>query len=306
MDFSAIYATGASLLWALVNISDQYLVSKYSTGKHTSGALVLFSSLIGLLVAIPIFVFAPHVWNISILDKLLLIITGATSAIWIIFYLYSMEVEDVSSVVPWFLTVPIFGYVLGFFFLGERLDPAQQFGSIVVLFGLVLLSIDFSKSIKFKIKKEVILYMFLACLLIAAQGIVFKYITVVENFWVSSFWEYIGLGIAGVLFFVFVPSYRVDFFSMLKRGGGKITLLNLSSEVVGVAGNLLARFALLISPVTIVYLLTSFQPAFVLLFTVIGTYLFPNIVKEDTSAKVLVPKIIAILIMIGGSAFLFK
>jgi len=40
-------ALGAPFLWAIVNIADQHLVKKYSTGHKGSGGLVLFSSLIG-------------------------------------------------------------------------------------------------------------------------------------------------------------------------------------------------------------------------------------------------------------------
>lgn len=39
------FALGAPFLWAIVNIIDQYLVEKYSHGRLTSGALILFLSL---------------------------------------------------------------------------------------------------------------------------------------------------------------------------------------------------------------------------------------------------------------------
>ena len=50
-------ALGAPVLWAIVNISDQYLVAKYSTGTRGSGGLVLFSSLIGIFVAVFVGIF---------------------------------------------------------------------------------------------------------------------------------------------------------------------------------------------------------------------------------------------------------
>ncbi|MFN4181274.1 MAG: EamA family transporter [Candidatus Paceibacteria bacterium] len=305
MEIWALYAIGASFLWSLVNISDQYLVSRYSTGRHTSGALVLFSSLIGVVIALPMLFWVPGVFDASLTDIVLLLIAGSMSAVWIIFYLYSMEIEDVSAVVPWFLTVPVLGYVLGFLFLGERLSFEEQIGSLIILLGLTILSFDFSKATKIKLKTGVMFYMFLACLLIAIQGIIFKYVTVVENFWVSSFWEYVGLGLAGVSLYVTVPQYRREFMAMLRKGGKQIFTLNISSELVGVAGNLLTMFALLLAPVTIVYLLTSFQPAFVLLFSILGTIFLPSIIKEDISLRVLVPKILAIGIMIAGTALLF-
>ncbi|MFM7088589.1 MAG: EamA family transporter [Candidatus Paceibacterota bacterium] len=305
MEIWALYAIGASFLWSLVNISDQYLVSRYSTGRHTSGALVLFSSLIGIVIALPMLFLVDGLWSIPLHDIALLFIAGAMSALWIILYLYSMEIEDVSVVVPWFLTVPVFGYILGFLFLGEELSFLQQVGSLVVLLGLAILSFDFSKAAKTKLKTEVMLYMFCACVLIALQGIIFKHVTVIESFWISSFWEYVGLGLAGVFLYVCVPQYRREFMTMLRHGGKQIFTLNMTSEIVSVAGNLLSTFALLLAPVTIVYLLTSFQPAFVLLFSVLGTLFIPNIIKEDISLRVLVPKIFAIAIMIAGSVFLF-
>jgi drug/metabolite transporter (DMT)-like permease len=137
-------ALGAPFLWALVNISDQYLVAKYSTGRRGSGGLVLFSSLIGIFVAIAIGIFKAHVFDIILLDKILLITTGGITIAWIILYLFTLEIEDVSSVVPWFLTIPVFGYILGYIFLHETLTFQQQIGSVIILIGVLLISIDFS------------------------------------------------------------------------------------------------------------------------------------------------------------------
>ena len=72
-----------------------------------------------------------------------------------------------------------------------------------------------------------------------------------------------------------------------------------------VSGNLLTNFALLLAPVTMVYLVGAFQPAIVLFLTIIGTKFLPHIIKENISKDVLIPKIFAIIIMIIGSVFLF-
>src|SRR3989338_3322148 len=141
-------ALGAPFLWALVNISDQYLVARYTTGKRGSGGLVLFSSLIGIFVGVFIGIFTPGIFDIPIFDKILLNITGGITIAWIILYLFTLEIEDVSSVVPWFLTIPIFGYVLGYIFLHETLSAQQMIGSLVILFGVLLISIDFSEQKK--------------------------------------------------------------------------------------------------------------------------------------------------------------
>jgi drug/metabolite transporter (DMT)-like permease len=297
-------ALAAPFLWAFVNISDQYLVAKYSVNRRGSGGLVLFSSLIGIFVAGIILIFVKDVFDISLLDKFLLILTGGISIIWIIFYLFALEIESVSTVVSWFLSVPIFGYILGYIFLGEILSTKQLLGSLIILSGVFLVSMDFREQKK-KFKWESVFYMLIACLLIAVIGVIFKYVTVENNFWVSSFWEYAGLGFFGILLFLFVPKYRNEFMIMNKNGGLKIITLNTASEILTIIGNLLTNYAILLAPVAMVYLVGSFQPAILLFLTLFSTKFFPHIVKEDTSKKVLIPKIISIIIITLGSVILF-
>ena len=297
-------ALGAPFLWAMVNIFDQYLVDRYSTGTRGSGGLVLFSSLIGIVVAGTIGIFTPGVFNIPLLDKVLLVTTGGLTIAWVILYLFTLEIEEISSVVPWFLTIPIFGYMLGYVFLGETLTTQQQLGSLVTMLGVLLISIDFSKQNK-GFKWRPALYMMGACIMLAVSGIIFKYVTIGENFWISSFWEYAGLGLFGVLIYMFVPKYRNEFKLMNKEGGRNILALNITSELMTIMGNLLTNYAILLAPITMVYLVGSFQPALVLILTIFTTKFFPNILKEDISKSVLIYKWLAIGIMLVGSVILF-
>ncbi|MCC7160600.1 EamA family transporter [Candidatus Nomurabacteria bacterium] len=297
-------ALAAPFLWALVNISDQYLVAKYSVNRRGSGGLVLFSSLIGIFVAGIILIFVKDVLDVPFLDKFLLILSGGISIAWIILYLFALEIESVSTIVSWFLSIPIFGYFLGYVFLGETLSTKQLLGSFIILLGVFLVSMDFREQKK-KFKFESAFYMLIACLLISIIGVIFKYVTVENNFWVSSFWEYAGLGFFGILLFIFVPKYRNEFMIMNKNGGLKIITLNTASEITTIIGNLLTNYAILLAPVAMVYLVGSFQPAILLFLTLFSTKFFPNIVKEDTSKRVLIPKIISILIITLGSVILF-
>lgn len=298
----------APFLWAIVNIIDKFLVSRFSQKniERSSGGLVLFSSLIGLFTALFIGIFIPNINDITFIDKLLLIITGGLSIVWIILYLYSLEIEDISTIVPYFLTVPVFGYMFGYIFLGEILTKNQILGSIIIFIGLILISIDFfEKKDKKNTKKQVIIYMLLVSIIIAISGILFKYIAIQNNFWVSSFWEYIGLGFIGLILYIFVPKYRNEFMYMNINGGRKIFLINIISEILTISGNLFTNFALLLAPVTGVYLVSSFQPAIVLIIIIISTKFFPHIISEKITHKSLVQKILAIIIMIVGSIFLF-
>lgn len=299
-------ALAAPFLWALVNIADNYLVSKFSQKEkeHSSGGLVLFSSLIGLIISVFIFAFTKNLFNISVVNILLLLITGCLTIVWIIFYLYALEIEEVSSIVPWFLVVPVIGYFLGYIFLGETLSNHQIVGAIVIMFGALLVSIDHSGEKK-RFKTKPVYYMLGASVALAVSGVIFKFVTIEGDFWVSSFWEYFGLGFFGLVIYLFMPKYRHEFHFMNRTGGKKIFLVNIISELVSVSGNLMTNFALLLAPITMVFLVSSFQPAIVLILTIIGTKFLPHIIKENISRKVLIPKIIAIIIMVLGSMYIF-
>lgn len=299
-----LIALTATVFWAFANIIDEFLVKRYASGIHGSGGLVLFTCFIGVIMAILIGIFTKGLLLIPFTDKLLLLITGGLTIGWIILYLYTLEIEDVSAVVPWFLTIPIFGYILGYIFLGETLTIHQQIGSLIIISGMSLILIDFSGQKK-KFKWKPALYMLLACFMVAISGVIFKYVTVENQFWVSSFWEYVGLGSLGIIMYLIIPTYRHQFHSINKSGGKKIFFINTMSEVASIGGNLLSNFAILLAPVTMVYLVGSFQPAIVLILTLIGTRFAPHITKENLTNHVLIPKIIAIAITIVGSIFLF-
>lgn len=301
-----LIALGAPFLWAIVNIVDDFLVSKYSQKEkeRSSGGLVLFSSLIGLFIALFILFFKTGILNISTFDKILLFVNGGLTITWIILYLYALEIEEVSNIVPWFLMIPVFGYILGYFFLGEILSLKQMIGSTIIILGSFLISIDFSRQ-KNKIKSKPVLYMLGACLALAISGFIFKFVTISGDFWVSSFWEYLGLGVLGLFLYLLVPKYRNEFLFMNKNGGRKIFVINILSELMSISGNLLTNFALLLAPISMVFLVGTFQPVIVLVLAFIGTKFFPNIIKEDISKEVMIPKVTSIILMITGSIFLF-
>ncbi len=298
-----LIAIGAPFLWAFVNIADKFLVDNYSGEKKSSGSLVLFSSLIGIIACIGIAIFTDGFLMVDFFDRILLVITGILGICWVILYLFALEIEDVSTVVPWMLTIPVFGYFLGYLILGESLSVQQLVGGMIVLLGAGILAFDFS-NIKILFKKKIAFLMILSCLLYSVNGVIFKFVTEVDSFWGSSFWEYLGLGLGGLCIFLCHKKYRHQFISNIRESGRKIFVLNISSEWMTILGNLLTNYALLLAPVAMVYLVHTFQPVVVLFLTFLTTKFFPQVVKEDFSLKVLLPKIIAITIMIVGSIFL--
>lgn len=297
-------ALAAPFLWALVNISDQYLIKRYTKEDSGFGGIIIFISLLNIPVALLIGIFASNVFQIPILDKFLLIVVGGITIAWVIMYFFALSIESVSSVALWFLSIPIFSFILGYVFLKEIPSAQQLLGSAIILIGLFFVSTDFS-GVKHKFKWKFTLYMLISCFLFTVSGIIFKYITVGNNFWVASFWQYCGLSIFGIIIYCSIPKYRKEFYLMIKNAGGKIFALITASEVLNIGGNLLSNFAILLAPVAVVYTINSFQPAIIFLITIFCTFFLSNIVKEDLNKRVVLPKIAAVAVMIIGSVILF-
>lgn len=309
------YAIAGPLLWAIVNQTDKYLLerfySKKKNDKHTEtktqaspGSLVLFSSTFGVVVAIVISFFKPEVFSLGSLDILLLLLAGFINIGWIICYLYALQKDEVSTIAPLFLLQIVFAYTLGILAFDEVLGIGEIVAILGVIIGAVLLSLDFRAN-KIKLKTRILFLMLVASMLEVISSIIFKYVAIDENFWISQFWQYAGLGIAGILIFIFVKRYRHDFLLKLRSSGVPVFSLNMGSEVITVLGNLSINMALLMAPVAIVYTFVSFQAIYVFILSFILTKLKISGLEEDVTKKAILLKIGAIIIMVIASSFLF-
>lgn len=292
----------APFLWAIVNHADKYLLSKYFKNNGGVGPLMIFSTLFGAVV-LPIALFIePQIFNISLHDVLILIGAGILSAIAIASYLFALEIEEATIVVPFWQTIPIFGYIIGYFLFDEVFTGKQMLAGLAILFGALILVIDF-RSIG-KIKTRIAILMLFSSLVFALYEAMFRYVALEENFWVSVFWEHIGLVILGLFLFAAFKSYRKGFLDILKSNSRPIISLNIGSEALTIIGNIIMNYALLLAPLAMVLLISSYQPVFVFAIGIALTFFFPKIHQEKMGRVELVQKIVAIAIMCIGSYYL--
>lgn len=302
-----IVALVAPILWSVVNHIDKYMLSRYLKDRGV-GALLIFSALSSIII-LPIiaFVFHSEIFNISSTDLLILLFVGFLSSAAFYFYLMGMEAEEASIVVPLFQLVPVFGYFLGYLILGESLSVPQIFASLLVMSGIIVLVLEFDEEHKLKLKTRVLYLIVASSFFFALHDTLFKKVAIVESFWVSIFWQYTSLTIFGLLILLFIKKFRQEFFSMFsKKIGGTIFLVNITSEVLYILGNLANSFATLLAPVAVVLVVSSYQPLFVFLGGILLTVFLPKIAMEKISRKHLFHKFISILIIIIGSYFLYS
>lgn len=289
-------------LYAIANHTDKYLISKYIDEKDV-GPLIIFSALFGVFALPIILIINPDVSDISLFQCLILITIGILVVFSILFYLYALKIDEATFVVPFYQTVPIFGFILAYFILGETLTRTQIFASIAILFGALVLSFDIqNKSIRFK--KKVVILMITASLFYAISDVLFKFVAIERGFWISTFWSLVGKVLIGIVFFTFISSYRKQFLNLLKKAKAKILYLNSINETITILADSTSQYAILLAPVVLVLLVNSFQPLFVFIIGIAITLFFPKIGRESMSKSVLIQKSLGICIIVLGSLFL--
>jgi drug/metabolite transporter (DMT)-like permease len=287
------------LAHSIANHFDKYLLSKHIKGG-TVGALIVFSSLF-TFVALPIMlIIRPEILtSVSVLQAVLLIINGALVSIAIAFYLYALNLDEASYVAPFFQFIPLFGFALGYIFLGEVLTRDQFLAALLIVLGSLLLSIEFTKA-RGRFKSKVITLMIASSFFYALNAVIFKLIAVDQGFLESLFWDMLGKFLFGFLIFLSVRKYRQQFFNLIEKSGFKIMVLNIASEIIGLIGELAIVLAVLLAPIALVQSVGVVQPLFVLLIGVLLTIHFPKYVKEEMSHRHLAQKFVGIGIVTVG------
>ncbi len=291
-------------LYAITNHIDKIVLEKYFK-QGGVGTLLLFSSLLSI-VALPFIFWAdPTVISASAPTILILGIVGILDVLVLVCYFIALNNDEASVVVVFYQLMPVFGYILGYFILGEVLTKIQLIAMALVIFGTAIISFEIDEDNKFKLKKNTILPMLGASLFWATEGVIFKAVALKEDFLRSFFWEHVAITIIGIFIFVFISSYRKHFIQALKNNSKSIMALNIMTEILYMTGNFAFSFAFLLAPVALVLLTQSFQPIFVLIIGIIFTIFFPKIMTEKIRAKHLWPKIIAIFVTGIGTYLLF-
>jgi drug/metabolite transporter (DMT)-like permease len=295
------------ILLSIVNHADKYLLSKHFKGRGI-GSIFLFSSVFSVIV-LPVIVLVGHVhiFNISLLNAASLFFVGMLNAIAFYLYLKALNTEETSVVIPLLQMIPIFGYFLSIPILGEVLTTQQLLASMLVIFGIIILSIDFDIDNNISIKKKILLLVMASSFFFSLHDVLFKYFAINDShFLVSTFWQYLGLTTIGLIVFIFNPIYRKQFLDVFRQKSYRVLSINFGSEVLYILGNLTNNFATLLAPVALVLVVSSYQPLFVFIIGTFLTLVIPSISVEKISFKHLAQKVISIIIIIIGSYFLYS
>ena len=284
---------------AFINHFDKYLISKFIKGGAV-GALILFSSLFAVVLLPILLIYDSSILrSITIGNAAILMVNGTFLTLAILLYLYALEDEEASIVAPLFQLIPVFGFIAGYFILGEIITGSEIWAAGLIIAGGTVLSMEFAGR-RSKLKWRLILLMLGASMFYAVNAVIFKYIAVDQGFASSLFWDMLGKVLLGVGLFFGVRSYREQFLNLLRSNRYTIIGLNVINEIIGLIGEVAIIFAVLFAPVVLVQSVGGLQPMFVFLFAILFTFLFPKFASESFAKRDLIQKVIGIVIITVG------
>ncbi len=310
--FIALIAPAA---WAAANHIDKYLLSKHLSA-HGMSALLLFSSAVGPLLLPIIWLVYPNVLQIAPLHALILVANGVLYIVSLVPYFMALQRDEASFVVPLFQITAVFSYVLGLIVLDEQLTLEQAVAAGLIIIGSMLISLQIHRPTnkkhrqRLQLRRDVLLLMLAASLMNALNWLLFKFVAIQENFWVSSFWEYVGFTIFFVVGFGLIRPMRQNFLAVLtsatpskRRAVIGFSALN---EGLSTLAKVATNWASLSGPLALISAIHGLQPAFVFGMGILLTLFVPLYGREDLTRGTLAQKASAIVLTITGVALLTK
>ncbi len=297
-------AISSYALLAVVAVGDRYLLS----GPIPNHKLYTFYiGALGMLI----FLLIPFVgWPIVALGPFLIaLLAGIAFGGGLYFLFFGLERYEASRIVPAIGgLVPIATLVFSFILFKEArsfsLWEAAAF--IALVGGSVLITRDKTKEHSRK-----------SFLVALASGIFFgvsfaltKAAFVVSSFWPAFMWQRAGVFVVAAALFVFSRSLRSSLFRPARGGIHRslgTTLLFLGNQSAGAVSGILQTVAIYLAPplyVAFVNALQGTQYVFLLIFTAVLSFWFPQVLEESFGRQEAFRKISAIILIIVGIAIL--
>jgi len=280
----------AALTWTIVSIVDKYILAKWVKNPIVPVMILGIVNLLGGLLVYLIHDFP----SLSCINIALSFLVGVFYILIAILYLKAVKIEEISRVIPLFYLSSLFVLILAAIFLEEIFSLTKYLGIFILIIGAILISSkDFTK-ISFG---KAFWFMILASLIMAINVVITKYLLNFADFWTIFSYTRIGTALASIpIFYLGLP----DLVSTLKEYGKRVIGVISLNQSLNLLGVLLIVKAFAIGYATLVNTLASVQPFFVLLFTVILSIFYPQILKEEIRKSTILIKLIAIILMFIG------
>lgn len=275
---------------AIVNLLDKLILVKWS--DHPSVPFLL----LGIFNLFPAFaILAIH--GVPVIETRLywlLLASGAALCCFAFFYFRAADIEEISRVVPLLYIGPVFVSIQATLFLGEVFAWNKYLGVLFIAGGAALVSLR----LPFKLKLGAAFwFMLLAAFFLSISLVLSKYLLDFLDYWTVFALSRIAMSIAMIPAFI---KYFPDLAASVKRYGGRLIWAMAIDENLALAAGFFLIVAASSGYITFVNALASVQPFFVLLFAVVLSRIYPDLIREEVSRSTVILKLVAIGLMFLG------
>ncbi|OIO20080.1 MAG: hypothetical protein COY69_01495 [Candidatus Magasanikbacteria bacterium CG_4_10_14_0_8_um_filter_32_14] len=296
-----IIALVGYVCFAIIFILDKIIVSE----KLSEPIIYTFYSTIfmfGALLALPFLGFPVLIG----IDWLWASISGLTFGfgLWTLFIaLKNNETTHISPFNGAFVTV--FVYLFSSLFLGEQLTGLKQVAVIVLVCSAFLLSFEKVRNSASRFHKGFI-WAILSGLFFAISHVSAKYLYNIYPFWTAFVWTRATTGLVGI-FTLFFPAVYLSFRKTEKTAditnkNKNTTILIIVDKLLAIVGVVAIQYAIAIGSVTVVNALVGVQYILMFLLVFLLTKFAPKLFKEYFTKKELFVEIVAIILVVFGTA----
>ncbi len=287
----AFFSLLSALTMAMVNILDKFVLTRLA--RRPIVPLLIYVAM-GLF-PLP-FIFYGR--GIPPLTSAVLVPAFAAAAAFTLstlLYFSAALREEISRVVPLSYLSPLFVSLLAALFLGEIFPPQKYLGVALLVGGAFF--IGSRRRLSFRPGRAFWL-MVLSAVFLAAYLTLTKRLLAEVDFWLAFALIRLAMFILLVPFYV---AHRKETATVLRTLSRRVLSAMALSEVLALTALLMATIAMSVGPVTLVAALSSVQPFFVLAFALFLSRFFPAVLREETEARVLGLKLLAIILIVLGA-----
>jgi drug/metabolite transporter (DMT)-like permease len=216
----------------------------------------------------------------------------------------ALEKFDVSRVIATIgATQPIFIFILTWLFWGPQIMPAIYIlAFVILLMGSIIISVE--KNIK--LTSNYLKITIFSSIMFSLDYIFLKFVFLNQPFLQGIIWIQIFIFLF-VLVFLIGEKSRKEIFSKQMVLDKKTQVFFLCAQASGGAANLLQNFAISLAPIAFLATANSLrgiQYVFLFVMTLFISALFPKLLKEELSRKIIIQKVISIILIAVGLAIL--
>lgn len=281
-----------SLLYAVSNIIDKLLLESrirniYSQAIIGAGCYLIF--------AFGVAVFHP-LTGLPAGAVALALANGCIIALAVIGYYRSMQMEEITRVVPLLNLTPLFTAMLAYFMIGEGLAPHFYLAIIAMACGAVLISVKSLRGMLRLSKAEGIILPTAALwgLIAVLDKIVLGHMSF-WNLYSLQFFSYAGV----ISLLALSKSNRSAVLALVKD---RTALFILLSEVFAFSAYTLEMKSMSLTEVSFVSAFGAVSPLWVLILSILLAVYFPKLHKEPHTPWQIAMKAAATLLIIAGAA----